>query len=49
MIKNSYDEHKNYYEFKQMSRADKTLAQWEDKFKKELEEDEKDETANTED
>ena len=49
VIENAHEENKILYEFRQMAHTDRTLAQWEEKFKKELEEEAKDETANTED
>ena len=49
VIKNAHEENKILYEFRQMAHTDRTLAQWEEKFKKELEEEKKDEIANTED
>ena len=49
VIENAHEENKILYEFRQMDHTDRTLAQWEERFNKELEEEEKDETANTED
>lgn len=49
VIKKAHEENNILYEFRQMTHTDRTLAQWEERFKKELEEEENDETANTED
>ena len=49
VIKNAHEENKILDECRQMAHTDRTLAQWEERFKKELEEEKKDETANTED